>query len=263
MGPIPTPGSENGMIDVDMYTSPYSRSTPAPRLTSRRAKKIESQLVKQIVILIAVTLLLAFLFFRYVIPSAIKLISGNAPIQQESTANLTPPLVPVLSALATATNSATLQIKGYSQKGNQVVILNNSQEVKRADVAEDGSFSSELTLEKGQNSITTYAIAQNQQQSNVSPNSIILFDQEAPKLDISEPKDGQSISGNKNKVLTIKGNTEENAKMYLNDLFVFVKSDGSFATSIQLKSGGNDLNFRAVDVAGNTAEKKITVQFSE
>jgi len=233
------------------------------RITSRRAKVIEHKLLRQIIFFGVLTVTLVIVFVTFIIPNVIKLVAGSSSNQVVSQADILLPQVPTISTPVEATNSAQLTLSGYSEKGSQVVVLNNGQEIKRADAQEDGSFSVGLDLQAGENSLTTYAIkTSNQLQSAVSASFLVVFDSEMPQLEITDPQENQSILGSKNKMMTVNGITDPGAKVTLNDRFIIVKSDGSFTAVLQLNAGENVLSFRSVDPAGNVTERKITVQFS-
>ncbi len=233
------------------------------RITSRRAKVIENNLLSQTILFGVITIGLIVLFATIVIPNAIKVLGGSAGSQAITQGDTVPPQIPTIASPVEATNSAKLTLSGYSEKGNQVVVLDNSQEVKRTDAKEDGSFSVDIDLQNGDNSLTSYAIkTSNQLQSSVSQAYLVKFDNEPPKLDIDEPQDNQTINGNKNQQLSIKGITDVGSRVSLNDRLVIVKSDGSFITSFQLNAGDNTLDLKSTDPAGNLTEKKLTIHFA-
>lgn len=232
------------------------------RMTSRRAKNIENRLLKQIIVVGILTIGIAAAFIFVVIPNVIKFVSGPGSVNQVTEDTSLPPQTPFIAAPVDATNSAQLTLSGYSQKGNQIVILINGSEVKRADAGEDGSFSAQFDLQNGDNSITAYAVNTNQKESGVSQAYLVKFDNEPPKLDITDPQDNATVIGSKNQRYTIKGTTDQNTRVTLNDSIIFVKSDGTFTSTFQLSPGENTLTFKATDAGGNTTEKKVLVKFS-
>ncbi len=236
---------------------------PSTRMTSRRAKNIESKLLRQIAIVGVITVVLAVVFILVVIPNVIKLMANNGSVPAGTVQDTSvPPQTPIIAAPVDATNSAQITLKGYSQKGNKIVILDNSTELQRGDAADDGSFSIDVQLQTGDNSLTAYAINSAQKESQTSQAYLVKYDTEPPKLDISDPQDNASINGSKNQQLSIKGVTDPGSHVSLNDGIVFVKSDGSFVATFQLNNGDNALDIKATDPAGNINEKKLTVHFS-
>ncbi len=241
-----------------------SPSASSSRLTSRRAKNMEKKLVMQIVFFLLLSVVLVAVFALVVVPNVIKLMSGsNVSTQIVVKPSSVPPQIPFVAAPIAATNSAQLTVTGFSQIGNQIVILDNSQELSKADVQNDGSFSASITLQTGDNLLTAYAINKsNKQQSAVSQANLVNFNDQAPKLDLTQPTDGQTNVGSKNQKLSIQGTTDPGSKVSLNDGLVFVNADGTFTSTFQLSSGDNNLDFKATNAAGNSTEKKLTVHYS-
>jgi len=239
----------------------YPHSPTSSRITSRRAKAVETNLVRQIAFFGVLTVIVAAVFVVVVIPNVIKFMSKSNAMPAPVVTTI-PPQVPTIATPTAATNSAELTLAGFSEKGNQVVVLDNGQELTRAAAKDDGSFSIDLTLQAGDNSLTAYAINTNQQQSAVSSAYVVSFSNQAPKLTLTSPQDNQSVVGSNNQKVSIAGTTDPNTKLTVNDQLIFVKSDGSFSTTFQLNTGDNPLDFKAISSAGNLTEQKITVHFS-
>ena len=248
---------------VNPVEYPNSPMPTSSRMTSRRAKNIESKLMKQIAIVGVATVVIAAAFILVVIPNVIKLMAnngGNGTTEQVDTS--VPPQTPIIAAPADATNSAQLTLSGFSQKGNQIVVLDNGTELKRGSANDDGSFTLPLDLQAGDNSLTAYAISPSQKESQTSQAYLVKYDNEPPKLDISTPHDNDTVNGSKNQQLSINGTTDPGSRVTVNDNIVFVKADGSFVGSIHLNSGDNALNIKSTDPAGNVTEQKLTIHFS-
>lgn len=235
---------------------------PSSRMTSRRAKNIESKLLKQIAVVGIITVVLAAAFILVVIPNVIKLMANSGGSITTTQDTSIPPQTPLIAAPVDATKSAQLSFTGFTQKGNLVVVLDNGSELKRGVANDDGSFHLDLELQQGENSLTAYAINAAQKESATSQAYVVSFDSEPPKLDISDPQDNATINGSKNQQLSVKGVTDPGSRVSLNDGVVFVKSDGSFIATFQLNNGDNAIDMKAVDPAGNINEKKLTIHFS-
>jgi hypothetical protein len=229
---------------------------------SRRAKVEQKKVFRQTIFFGVLAVAFLIFFGLIVIPNVIRFF-GNQGNQATFDDSGLPPQVPLLSSPVTATSSASLNLKGYNEKGNQVVLLQNGQETQRATVEDDGSFSFDTTLSTGDNRFTLYAIDPANKESEVSREYLVVFDNQPPKLEVADLQDKQSVQGKKNQMLSIKGTTDPDTKVTLNDRLVFSKEDGSFTTQQRLENGENTLTFKATDQAGNTTEKKIIVTFSE
>ena len=223
---------------------------------SRKARFEEKKVLKQTIILIVAAITLCLLCIFVIIPGVIKFIGGTASKDTAVVGTTTPVLLtPFLNAPDPATSSANIKISGFSQKGNTLIVTDNDQEIKRVDAADDGSFKTDITLHDGMNTISVYASTGPDKKSLATATYPVLYDKNPPKLDISEPTDAQNIQGRKNQSMTIKGQ--------INDRLVLTRNDGSFSTVFYLSTGANALDIKAVNQAGNTTEKKLTVNFSE
>ena len=241
------------------YTSHYSTPQYAP---SRRSKKEQQKIIKQIAIFFLLACGLGVLFVLVVIPGLVRLTS-NSSTNTTVVDNTLPPQPPSLSAPALATSSANLPVSGFAEPGEQIIILDNGQQVAQADTGGDGSFRSSVTLTKGDNHLSLYAIDQKNQHSPNSSEYVVTYNDQPPKLDVSEPQDKQAIQGKNNQNLTIKGQTDKNVRVYLNSRLIFTHDDGSFTTLQMLQIGDNTLDLKATDQAGNITEKILTVSYHD
>lgn len=235
------------------------------RFYSRLATVEERKNVRSafILILLTVTAIVGLIMFG--LPTVAKFASfvadlrkGNQPVDRN---DATPPAPPTFNQLPEATNKQKIDISGNSESGTTITLLinNNPQEVV---VDSTGTFRFSADLNKGQNTLWASAKDKAGNESQKSKVITILFDNEAPNLDISEPNDGQQFNGAKERQITIKGKTEPASTLTINDRLVKVEDDGSFIFATTLNEGDNSFNFKAVDTAGNNSEKTLTVHFS-
>jgi|SRR5579859_2148824 len=241
-------------------SSSYSTPQYAP---SRRSKKEQQKIIKQIAIFFLLACALGALFVSVVIPGIVRLAGNNSPVNAPVVDDTLPPQPPSLSAPALATSSASLSISGFSEPGQHIIVQDNGQQIAQADTQGDGSFQASLTLTKGDNHLSAYAIDQKNQHSPNSSEYIVTFNDQPPKLDISQPQDKQAIQGKNNQNMTIKGQTDKNVRVYLNGNLIFTHDDGSFTTLQMLQTGDNTLDLKAIDQAGNTTEKTLTVNYHD
>jgi hypothetical protein len=248
------------MVESKYYTSKTVRST---RSTSRRAKVEQSKLVKQTAIFAAAAIVLSLLSFLVIIPGVLRYIGGqNGGGNSAGNDTTLPPQTPILSAPVPATFSASISLTGYTSNKANVVILRNGEEYKTVPADDQGKFVADVELEKGTNTLSSYA-KNDQAESSKSQEYTTIMDNEPPKLEVTQPTDNQSIQGKKNQSTTVQGSTDPQTKLYLNDRLMLVHDDGNFSFSYYLSSGTNTLTFKAIDEAGNVTEKKLTVNFSE
>ncbi len=172
-----------------------------------------------------------------------------------------PPGPPFLKTLPEATSNQDIQIEGSSEPGAKVtIVLNNSKKEVIADVS--GQFSVKMSLDKGINTIYSFAVDTSGNNSVETKKYEVTFDNEKPNLEITKPKDGESFSGKSTQKLTIEGKTKAGASVTINDRFVNVANDGNFTYQFTLSDGENSLNIKTTDKSGNQTEKTIKVNYS-
>jgi hypothetical protein len=242
------------------YTPHYRRATRL--VTSRRVKHEESLALRQAALFGVAAVVLLVVTLLVVIPGVIRLFGSFSGVPDLDGQDTVIPQIPHLSAPVDATFSATINLSGFTTPKAKVFILKNGQEEKQLDADDSGSFATSMSLSDGENRFSAYA-SNGAGESATSEEFITVFDNEEPKIEISEPIDGQTIQGKLNQMVTIKGKTEPSSRVYLNDRLVFAREDGEFSTTHRLENGKNDLAFRVLDRAGNQSEKTISVNFQE
>jgi len=231
-------------------------------VSSRLARHEQKKLVRQTIILIGASVILLFAFLFVILPQSIRLIgflTGSNTISDPT--DTFPPQVPVLSAPPTATPSAQLNLDGYGEPASEVVLIVNAAEQSRHKIGDDGRFSAEVSLNEGENTISSYAIDANKNESTASKSWMVIKDSQPPKLEVSEPQPDQQIELRRNQQLSVKGMTDPNTKVYVNGRLAFTQADGQFSSSFQLQEGDNKLQFRVEDQAGNVTESEVNVKF--
>ncbi len=232
--------------------------------SSRLLKHEQSKLLRQTISSVVIGLVVLLVFIFVVMPATIrlffKIIDSNSSKLTESSDTL-PPQVPVLSLPYQATNSATINLAGFGEAKSKVTVVLNSSPVTTITVADDGTFSQELRLEQGDNSLVVYGTDEAGNESTQSTPYAIFMDAEPLQIDISEPSQGAEIVGRKSQNLLFKGKTKPGTKIFLNDRLNFVKADGSFELPYLLQEGENIIKVRGLDKAGNTTEIEFKVTF--
>ncbi len=230
---------------------------------SRLSKRQQKKMVKQSLLITLTAIILLISFVVFIVPSLVQF-AGNALDGGNSVANQdqVPPQTPILSAPPAATNSAKLPITGYGEAGANAILVVDGEEVGQTEINQDGQFNFDVPLSEGENELIVYSVDQAENESRQTRNYIINLDVEAPSIELEQPQDGASFELRKNQLIEVKGRTEAEAKVFLNDRLVYADSEGLFSTRHQLNEGENKLKFRVIDQAGNVSEKEITVNFS-
>lgn len=248
--------------DEPIATEPGPVDNMSRTVTSRKAKTEQKKLIRQTVIMGGGAVLLGLVFIVVIAPSLIRFVGGlfgNSTL--ETTSDTLPPQVPILAAPVSATNSATLSLSGYGEGKSKLVVIVNGSKTTEQNIPDDGGFKFDITLTEGENSLNVYSVDEAGNESAASKSYMVTVDSEAPKLEITEPQEGQQIELRKNQLVTIKGTTEPKAKVFVNGRLVLAGDDGTFSTTYLLQEGENKLEMKAVDLAGNETTSTLTVQF--
>src|SRR3989338_1264200 len=194
------------------------------RLRSQE-KKLNKKLVKTVVLII-VGIIAAF---QIGLPLLAKIVVGlsflrkDKGITEKSADSLLFP--PVLNSLPEATNSAMIIVSGFTDKNSPVVLTVNGHEDK-TDSDIDGRFEFRgVALQEGQNEIEAYLIREDKKRSASSLS--IIYKKEPPEINTTEPENGRKFLGEE-KSVAIRGTTEKDARVSVNDRFIIVGREGDF-----------------------------------
>jgi len=132
--------------------------------------------------------------------------------------------------------------------------------VKEVDSAAD-IFNEEIgDLEKGENSVYILAKSKNSKTEKSTITYKVFYKSEKPKLEISDPSDNSTTS---NQEIKVKGSTDKETYIHINDIPVVVDVNGNFEMSIRLKDGDNQITTKAQDIAGNEETKTIKITYQK
>jgi hypothetical protein len=231
-------------------------------LESLEEKRNTRKAVLFVLISLAIIIFLSF----YGISIVTKIIGFATSFRKDNqTASLvdkTPPSPPFLQSIPNATNISPYELSGRVEPGNTVVVsFNGSEEEIQTD--ENGNFSMKLDLVKGDNAIFAYTKDPAGNKSQETNKYVLIFDNEAPEINISSPPDGTNYYGVKQKNVTIKGTTKIDSSITINDRIATVNDDGSFSLNYTLSNGENNLKVKSVDKAGNEKEINLKLFYSE
>lgn len=234
--------------------------------STRLSRREERQSKKKLIYSLVGIVLVLFFLFKFGIPLLTQFSlfiagknQGNDTTQTPNQPSFIAP--PILNQSFTATNSGQIKVSGTAQNKQQVKLYVNDQVVDTKDTQGDGTFSFDnVTLQNGDNKIQTKAKV-NDKESDFSNTWTVTFQNKAPSLDVNSPSDGQSFS--KDPSLTVKGKTDADAKVTVNDFQAIVNDDGTFSYTMQMQNGDNQLKIIAQDAAGNKTEKDLKVTYSQ
>ena len=138
-------------------------------------------------------------------------------------------------------------------KGNISVTVNGN-----AAYNSYGSWSKEITLEEGTNTITV--VAKNSLGKSATEMRKIKFSISAPEIQFINCPESTT-----KKELTVKGKIKggnSGAMLFINDEECYVNNRGEFSETLTLKEGANTFKFRAVNDYGKEVTETKTVTYS-
>ena len=173
----------------------------------------------------------------------------------------TPPAPPKIENLPEVTNKTTITVRGKTEAGVTVKIKANDKEMEVV-ANNEGSFTYEWSIWKGENKISLIAKDQSGNESQETKTFTLNYDNTTPELNISSPTNGQQFSGTKQRQVTIKGSTEEGATLTINDRIIAVDEDGSFSFFTTMTEGENKYTIVSKDKATNETKRELSVVFN-
>lgn len=166
-----------------------------------------------------------------------------------------------IDSIPNATNSAKIFIGGSVVNFNQVLFYINGDKVKETSLSSSDNFLEEIgDLKKGNNEIFIKAKQSNSPMQKQTQVFSVLYKDEMPKLEISEPANDSKI--NKTEI-NVKGSTDKETYVRINEMPVVVDANGNFQTAISLKEGENVIQISAEDIAGNIEKKEIKIVYEK
>lgn len=158
-----------------------------------------------------------------------------------------------------ATNSAQIVLTGSVINYSKLDFYINGEVVEKKSMTTTDIFTVEIgDLERGENEVYIKATTEDGKSTKKTPVYKVVYKDEKPKLEISEPADKATLS---NPEVTVKGSTDQEVLIKVNDMPVVVDVNGGFDSSVRLKEGDNTIVITASDTAGNTEEKTLTVTY--
>ncbi|PWU23560.1 hypothetical protein C5B42_02485 [Candidatus Cerribacteria bacterium 'Amazon FNV 2010 28 9'] len=231
---------------------------------SRTDTQERKTLIRQTLLFFAAGLGVIVTFMYVLIPIYSKILSiTNKPSAIPKATPTSIILPPNLISPYTATNSATISIKGTALPNMTILLGQNGQIGPQTTATASGDFEFDnLTLNSGDNLFIAYAQDQSGARSDGSAPLHVNFTTDAPKLDVTSPTDGTTITQHKQQVISVTGTTDSGNKITINNQFVFVSTSGAFTGQVQLQPGANSIAIKATNDAGNQTEKDVTVNYS-
>lgn len=159
-----------------------------------------------------------------------------------------------------ATDSSSLSFEGKADKDTTVELFINDKLIDTTDVDESQYEFKKIKLSEGENKIKTRTV-KDREKSSFSQTAIVRYRANEPKLEISNPNNGDSFSGGQS-ILKVSGKTEPYAKVTINGTWAIMDDEGNFQYNYQMQGGENTLNIVTKDDANNKVEKEVKFTYS-
>lgn len=211
-------------------------------------------------------ILIGYVMLQYGVPllaNASFILSGNS--KDDVVANKKNETVfvdvPVFDSIVDATNTATISVRGSSKKDTTVNLYVNDELVDKIDTDSDGSFEfKRVTLEEGKNSLKAN-VTENNKDSEFTEEITVSYLKKAPEITLDSPSDGQEYKGDE-KTAQVKGKTDPDVKVTVNDAWAIIDGDGNFSYNLPLHDGENVIKIVGIDPAGNKTEMEQKIKYS-
>lgn len=236
------------------------------RTRSRLQRKREKDSIKQASKYLFLIFVVLFLMIKFGLPALIKMAGFISNISSAGkkieTEEVLLPRAPRLFPLPEATPSGSLNIEGYAESGITVQLFLRGISAEETTADNEGNFMfKNVHLRDGENEIYVMANDDRGNSSDASRSFTVTVDKDAPLLIIDEPEDKQKFFDNDSPI-TIRGKSEEDAELRINERLIMVDSDGDFEIKFSLEEGDNQIEAIAIDDAGNETKKTLTVNYS-
>ncbi len=231
---------------------------------SRLTRRLEKQSRKNLILSILGIFIVLVLLIKFGIPLLVNFSlfvsqtkSSSEPTKQNAASFINPP---TLNPMPNATNSARITISGSASQNQTIDLYVNDSLIDKTSVNEDGNFSFDVNLNKGENKIKAKA-NQDKKESDFSDTLNITYKSSEPVLEVTSPTDGQSFSKDQNTV-QVAGKTDPGVRITVNEFWAIIDENNNFSYTLPLQNGDNQIKIVATDDAGNKTEKDIKVTYS-
>lgn len=231
-------------------------------MNRRLVKQTERNLL--LVIIGGAVLILVFIFFGVKLLVNFSLfVEKKNDVSANEQSNNEIMVAPILDPIVSATNSASIDVTGIAGSGDYVTLYVNGKQLKKADIKDDNTFAfRDVDLDKGDNIIKAKAFNDDKKESKFSDSESVTYSNKQPSLSVDFPSDGETYHKDNNP-LQVRGKTDKNVRVTINDFWAMVNDDGNYYYNLPLQNGDNQITVVATDDAGNKTTKSLKVSFSE
>lgn len=233
---------------------------------SRLEKHFVREKKQRLFLIIFLIIFFVIFFFTYgiqiIIDTSIfisKLTSKNKPVEINQLSSQYGLLD--IENMPLATNSSTIEIKGSVFNLKKIVGFLNQEKIIEKEVKNKNSFSLTIdALKEGNNELYLEGFGDKDQLIKRTRKYSVFYKKDKPKIEINEPQNNSKVNKD---LITIKGKTEAETIIKINDLPIVVDALGNFETDVNLSEGENKITIFASDIAGNIEEKTLTIFYQK
>lgn len=238
------------------------KSTYKPRSLRRLEKKSQRNIILTLIIAFAL-LYFALSWGLPALVGGLSLFNKYKPTVKIDTSNQDSAIAPpVLNIPFEATSSASIKISGYSMPNSKVEIYFDDALKTTTQTHDNGGFSTDpIPLSLGTNNIYGQTLNDQSKKSLPSKTIKIIYSNEKPKLELTEPSNGLQIKGGDKKV-KVSGKTDPSNSVSINGVTIIVNSDGNFSKEIVINEGENTITVSAINSVGNSAQLEVKVNYA-
>lgn len=166
-----------------------------------------------------------------------------------------------INNIPTATNEASIIIDGSVVNYDKIYFYINDKKIDELEIFGNDNFSKEINgLKEGDNKVYLKGETKNKKYSKKTNIYNVFYKNTKPKLEVETPQDNSAVFTDE---ILVKGSTDKEVFVKINDLPIVVDANGNFQTSIKLKEGENKIKIEAVDMASNQEIKNLTVIYQK
>ena len=171
--------------------------------------------------------------------------------KDDERADTKPPRFSILKPESgTRVDTAVIEVSGAVEEG--ATVYRDDQRAHQ----EGNRWAMRVELDEGRNALTFYAV---DEAGNKSRRTVFVYFEEPdttpPRFSFNSPRDGSETTY---KVITVRGEIEEGAHVLYGDKRAEVEGQ-KWKINVELRLGLNELEFVAVDEAGNRRVKTLTI----
>ncbi|OGK14692.1 hypothetical protein A2859_05130 [Candidatus Roizmanbacteria bacterium RIFCSPHIGHO2_01_FULL_37_16b] len=232
------------------------------RLAEQQKKQFTTKIIIVILVLVAVVILIFTVGLKILLNTSV-FVAKLSEKSQSPLLNKNQNFIGDVDIvnIPTATNSSRIMVEGGVVNFNQIEFYLNGDLVKETSLLTSDNFSEEIgDLAIGENEVYIIGKSKEENEEKKSKVYTVFYKSEKPRLEVSEPQDGLKTVKQE---LEIKGLTDKETYIKVNDLPVVVDAQGTFQTTVKLNEGENKIFIKAQDVAGNSEEKTLTVIYEK